>query len=86
MLKELVEYAAERGLKIWVWKHFHLLQSSDYRRRFFSDLHEIGVAGVKVDFIESESASMIDFYEQTLTDAARMQIDAQFSWFQQANG
>lgn len=77
-LKQLVEYADGKNVKVWVWKHFHLLQSRNYRRSFFENLQKIGVVGIKVDFIDSESAAMIDFYENCLKDAAEFKLMVNF--------
>lgn len=77
-MKELVEYARERGVGIWVWKHFELINDPQYRRKYFADLHGIGVVGVKVDFMDSESVQRLQFYDDTLRDAFDHQLMINF--------
>lgn len=78
LMAGLVDYAATRDVDIWVWKHYHLLQASGYRRDYFRKLADIGVAGVKVDFMDSESVEMLEFYEDTLRDAAKNRLMINF--------
>ena len=76
-LKSLVAYALARHVGIWVWKSYTSLKKDSTRRDFFRALHQIGVAGVKIDFIDKEGLAQIDFYENALKDAmaARLMID-----------
>ncbi|ULQ53248.1 glycoside hydrolase family 97 catalytic domain-containing protein [Flavihumibacter fluvii] len=69
-LKALVDYAQQKKVGIWVWKSYASLKESTFRRTFFAALRKIGVAGVKIDFIDEEGISQVKFYENTLKDAA----------------
>jgi len=78
MLKELCDYASSRGVKVWVWKHWSKLKDENYRRYFFQKVKESGAVGVKIDFMDSESKEMIEFYESALKDAARSKLMVNF--------
>jgi alpha-glucosidase len=54
------------------------LRNSDVRRKLFAHLHGIGVAGVKIDFIDTEAQEAEEFYEGTLKDAAEFHILVDF--------
>ncbi|MDP4248937.1 MAG: glycoside hydrolase family 97 catalytic domain-containing protein [Bacteroidota bacterium] len=76
-LKSLVDYARPKKVGIWVWTSYAALKEDSIRRHFFKALHEAGVAGAKIDFIDTESFERIRFYENALKDAAaeRLMVD-----------
>jgi alpha-glucosidase len=78
LLHELVDYGRAHGVAIWVWKHYRGVQQREARRQFLEACHQAGVVGVKIDFMDSESKDMIDFYERTLRDAAEFQLMINF--------
>jgi alpha-glucosidase len=87
MLRELTKYAAGKKVGIWVWKRWKTgrtegiqmegLDDPAIRREFFRQCKEAGVAGVKIDYMDSEAKAMVDFYTDVLKDAAaaRLMID-----------
>ena len=78
LVRDLVEYGRPRKVGIWLWKHFSGVKERLPRRQFFEDCHQAGVVGVKIDFMDSESKEMVDFYEQTLRDAMEFQLMINF--------
>jgi len=84
MMKELVDYSAAKGVKIWVWKAYPNrkgipgIKDSVSRRAFFEKCRQIGIAGLKIDFFDSESQEVIDFYQAALRDAARYHLMIDF--------
>jgi alpha-glucosidase len=79
-LHELVDYAHADGRKvdIWVWKHWSELADATTRREFFARVQETGVVGVKIDFMDNESQQRVNFYEDTLKDAAKIKLMINF--------
>ncbi len=78
MIKELVDYAGDRGVKVWVWKHYGKLMDEKYRADFFRKVKAAGVVGVKIDFMDSESQGLIRFYQDALEDAAEYKLMVNF--------
>lgn len=84
LLKELVDYSAAQKVKVWVWKAYPDrngvpgLHDAAARRAFFKQCQEIGVAGLKIDFFDSEKQEIIDFYQAALHDAAEMHLMLDF--------
>jgi len=84
ILKELVDYSATKNVKIWVWAAYPDnnsipgLKDSVYLLEFFKRCNEIGVAGVKIDFMSSESQKMVDFYNRASREAARLHLMIDF--------
>jgi alpha-glucosidase len=77
-LREVVEYSTARGVGIWVWRHRNTLGEPEARRALFARLQKIGVAGVKVDFLDHEAREVIDLYQNILRDAAEYHLMINF--------
>jgi alpha-glucosidase len=69
-MPELVRYARERGVKILVWIHFRDLDTPEERAQWLPTLERWGVAGVKIDFMDSESQERLRWYDEILPATA----------------
>jgi alpha-glucosidase len=81
-LKELVDYARSKSVKVLVWYNSagdwnmspqtprDKLLTHESRIREFDRLNGIGVAGLKVDFFGGDGQSVIAYYHDILEDAA----------------
>ena len=91
MMKELVDYSATKGVKIWVWKAYPDrggipgIKDPQDRKAFFKKCKDLGIAGLKVDFFDSENQEIIDFYQAAFTGCGGVPPDDGFSWRQQTN-
>jgi alpha-glucosidase len=72
--KEMVEYSRQQGVGVWFWKHSKDLRTPEAREEFFKMLHDLGVAGAKIDFFDHEAKEVIDAYEAMLQKAAQYHI------------
>lgn len=73
-LKALVDYSGKLGVGIIVWKHSKELHDKQARLDFFSHLHNLGVAGVKIDFFDHEAKEVIDLYVSMAQEAAAQKL------------
>ena len=84
MMKELVDYSATKGVKVWVWKAYPDrggipgIKDPEKRKEFFKKCNELGIVGLKVDFFDSESQEIINFYQAALKDAAEYHLMMNF--------
>ena len=84
MLKELVDYSIAKGVKIWLWKAYPDrngdtgIKDSTARDLFFKKCKEIGIVGLKIDFFDTETQEVNDFYQTALRDAAKYQLMLNF--------
>lgn len=84
LMKELVDYSAKKGVKIWAWKAYpdrrgiEGIKNESKRRAFFAKSKEIGIVGVKIDFFDSESQEIIQFYQAALKDAGDYKLMLNF--------
>jgi alpha-glucosidase len=77
-LKAFVDHATARHVGIWLWKHSRELHQPAARRAFFTMCRDIGVTGVKIDFLDHEAKEVIDYYEAILRDAAEFHLMVDF--------
>jgi alpha-glucosidase len=77
-LEAFIDHARARHVGIWLWKHSRELQQPGARRAFFTMCRDIGVVGVKVDFLDHEAKEVIDHYEAILRDAAEFHLMVDF--------
>lgn len=84
LMKELVDYSKPKNVNIWVWAAYpdnnglKGLKDSTYMKEFFKRCKDIGIVGLKVDFMSSESQEMTAFYKRALTEAAKLQLMIDF--------
>lgn len=76
--KDVVDYSKQQGVGLWFWKHSNQLRTPEAREEFFKMLHELGVVGAKIDFMDHEHKELIDLYEALLRKAAEYQIMVNF--------
>ncbi|RXZ83162.1 hypothetical protein EBB07_07500 [Paenibacillaceae bacterium] len=83
-VEEVVEYGKLKNVESWLWKAVPdrmgvkgIYNRAD-RRAFFEKARAAGVVGVKLDFIDGEELYKINFYKDTLEDAADYQLMVNF--------
>ena len=77
-LREVIDYSAARNVRLVLWRHRNTLGDAAKRRELFRYLHGLGVAGLKVDFLDHEAKEVIDLYHSILRDAAEHQLVINF--------
>jgi alpha-glucosidase len=75
---ELVRYAAARQVKILLWSDWHDLRDPADRERLLRRWARWGVAGVKVDFLQSDRRRRIAVYDAIARAAARRRLLVDF--------
>ncbi|WP_440068673.1 glycoside hydrolase family 97 catalytic domain-containing protein [Streptosporangium sp. OZ121] len=74
---EIVSYAAGRGVQVHLWTIWRDLNSPEDLRRL-ALWRSWGVAGIKVDFMESESKDRYRWYDTILAETARLGLMVNF--------
>lgn len=89
-LEDAVKYITSKGIKTLMWYNsggdFNWVSATPKDRMLthenrvaeFTKLKKLGVAGVKIDFFESEKQDMIKYYLDILEDAAKFEIMVYF--------
>lgn len=67
-LPAIVAYARERDVGLWLWAHWRALDAHmDEALAWYAQL---GIKGIKVDFMDRADQQMVDFYHRLLARAA----------------
>jgi|GEM_PF-3465006 len=83
-LKELCDYAAPKGIGIWVWRSWYDcgqgpgLETAQKQTEFFLGCKNAGAKGVKIDYLGSEGIARRKFVTDILKQAAQNQIMVNF--------
>lgn len=89
-LKELCGYAAERNVKVIVWKRSDDINfpDNDYEAvdRYLDTLVTTGAVGIKVDYMDSEAKPLIEFEEAVMRKTAEHKLIIDFHGIQSATG
>jgi hypothetical protein len=74
---EIVAYASRRGIQVHLWTVWHDLDGPGKLARL-ALWRSWGVAGIKVDFMESESKDRYRWYDAVLAETARLGLMVNF--------
>jgi hypothetical protein len=74
----LARYAAGQGVRVMLWTAWTALRDPATRARLFDQWARWGVAGVKVDFLLSDSAARMGIYQDIARDAAARHLAVVF--------
>ncbi|QGY47512.1 alpha-glucosidase [Maribellus comscasis] len=89
-ITELCNYAKNKNVGIFLWKHSNQLNFPEngyaLMAGFLDSLKQTGAVGVKVDFMNGETKSLIDFDEALLKLAAERKLMVNFHGCQQSSG
>jgi alpha-glucosidase len=77
-IKEIAEYSKKHGVGLWFWRHTNQLNTPEGRESFFKRLHDFGVVGAKLDFLDHEAKEVIDLYEALLEKSAEYHVLVNF--------
>jgi hypothetical protein len=75
---ELVRYARAKGVDVILWFAWTDLKTQAQRDTWFAKLKAWGVAGVKVDYMDSDSQSTFQWYDAILHDTAKAKLMIDF--------
>ncbi|MGD0520203.1 MAG: glycoside hydrolase family 97 protein [Terracidiphilus sp.] len=67
-MPELLRYAKEKNVRIWLWSHWTSVDK--YMDQAFPLFEQWGIAGVKIDFMNRDDQWMVDFYHRVVESAA----------------
>jgi alpha-glucosidase len=77
-LREVCDYAKTRGVKIWAWVNSGDVSTPATRADFLDRVVAAGVVGVKIDFQPQADPKWVNWYDETLRDAAARRLVVDF--------
>jgi alpha-glucosidase len=69
-LNEVRRFAAEKKVRLWVWVRWNDLERFEKCDDVFGRFEQWGIAGVKLDFMDSDDQFMVNWYERLASTAA----------------
>lgn len=77
-LEEIVQYAKSQGVDIWAWVGASYVHDPKDRETYFKKAKSIGLVGLKIDFPNAPNLEWVNWYEETLRNAAAHQLMVDF--------
>jgi alpha-glucosidase len=77
-IRDLVDYSAKKKVGIWLWVHSKDLHDPAGRSTLFKHCHDLGIAGLKIDFFDHEAKEVIDLYDAILRETAEQHLLVDF--------
>ena len=75
-MPELLRYAKEKNVKLWLWAHWTSVDK--YMDQAFPLFEKWGVAGVKIDFMNRDDQWMVEWYRRVAEKAAECHLMIDF--------
>ena len=77
-MPELLRFAAERHVRLWVWLYWTDADRGDAYKKAFALYEKWGLAGVKIDFMDRDDQEMVNWYEKITRCAAEHHLLVDF--------
>ena len=77
-LADLVRYAKARKVDLWAWVGAGEVFKPEDRQAYFQHAKRIGIVGLKIDFPKEANYPWVNWYDDTLRDAARAGLMVDF--------
>ena len=77
-MQELLKFAKNRGVRLWVWLHWTDVARNNAYEKAFALYEKWGLAGVKIDFMERDDQEMVNWYERITKCAAAHHLMVNF--------
>jgi alpha-glucosidase len=77
-LREVCDYAKTRGVKIWLWVNSNELPNAARRTNILDHAVAVGAVGAKIDFQPEANVRWVNWYDETLRDAAARHLMIDF--------
>lgn len=77
-IPELVKYADEKGVKIWIWEHSAQMRDPKEAEEKMKRWAQWGVVGLKIDFFESDSQERVQQFDMLARLAAKYRLMLNF--------
>jgi alpha-glucosidase len=77
-LPDFTAYATSKGINVYGWDEFKVLKTQEGRDHVFGKYTDLGIKGIKIDFIESDKQSAMCFRGDAMQDAAKRKMMVSF--------
>ena len=74
LLHDVTDYAETKNVAIIAWVHSNEVTSPQDRLAYMQKARDCGLAGLKIDFMQPANVEWVEWYDQTLRDAAKFHL------------
>ncbi|GAA4545774.1 glycoside hydrolase family 97 protein [Amycolatopsis samaneae] len=74
----VIDYARARGVDVLLWYHWSTMDTAAKRAINLGRAKRWGAAGVKIDFMDSDTQARFRWYDETVADTARYRLMVNF--------
>jgi alpha-glucosidase len=85
-IKDVVDYGLQKGVLCYGWDDINNLNTPEKRATIFSKYNELGIRGIKVDYVNSYTQKSRKLVEEVINDAARYKLMVSFHGAQSPRG
>jgi alpha-glucosidase len=77
-LADTIQYAQSQEVDIWLWVNASEVFNPNERQAYFDRVKKLGVVGLKIDFPKPANDEWVRWYDETLRDAATIELMINF--------
>lgn len=77
-MDEVRRFAKEKNVRLWLWLYWADVDRNDAYQKAFALYEQWGIAGVKIDFMDSDDQFMVNWYEKITRAAAAHHLMVNF--------
>ncbi len=77
-MNEVRRFAAEKGVKLWVWMYWADVEHNEAYKKAFPLYQQWGIAGVKIDFMDRDDQWTVNWYRKIVEAAAQNHLMVDF--------
>jgi alpha-glucosidase len=77
-LPEFTAYAKSRGINVYGWDEIVVLNSTEGREHVLGKYQDLGIKGIKIDYIDSDKQYAMSFRKDAMADAVNRQLMVSF--------
>jgi len=68
-LKEFTDYARSKGVNVYGWDEIEVLKTKEVRDHVYGKYRDLGIKGIKIDYINSDRLYAMQFRDAAMKDA-----------------
>ena len=77
-MQEVISYAKQKNVRIWLWMHCTDVSRNDGYKEAFALYEKWGIAGVKIDFMDRNDQEIVNWYRRIVECAAEHHLMVNF--------
>jgi alpha-glucosidase len=77
-IADFVKYAHSKNIKVYGWDELKALNTPAKRAYLYGKYRDLGIDGIKIDFLDSDKLEVMRFHKEALEDAAKYKLMVSF--------